>query len=370
MGICGGRPGMPGGAGTSRTGNTARMLMWPLASTLSRSLPPASATSRTPGRASSPLGSLSISRPGWAPAPLSGLLLASKVGKSATKRTVWPVTRSSRPKASAPAPNCWRVCGPPNGPLTSTYCLAPVSETSDGPSAKLPPAWATDGRPVRTRCWVPRQMRVTAPLGPKHTSAPSGPGAQGPAPPAPASATYKAPPWPKAIPRGLSSPLATTRRPPAAVAAVAVPAALAAADGDCGAADAWPPRAATAASTSRLPRMPARRNSLCMEISSSRGWVLCAPPGARSRRDLCGPFRVGPPSTPTVPGPSLVSDTIDEPYRFGWWWRQYSVVAIRNVGRERERVIRPGSRRGPDGDLAPGDLFVDGDDHGSPPIGR
>src|SRR5215204_3260563 len=81
------------------------------------------------------------------------------------------------------------------------------------------------------------------------------------------------------MPRGLSSPLATTRSPPAAVVAVAVPAALAAApNGDCGAADAWPPRAATAASASRLPRMPARRNSLCMEISSSRGWVLCAPP--------------------------------------------------------------------------------------------
>src|SRR5215212_8167441 len=232
---------MPGGAETSRTGNTARTLMRPLASTLSRSLPPASATTRTPGRASSPLGSLSISRPGWAPAPLSGLLAASKVGKSATKRTVWPVTRSSRPKASAPGPNCWRVCGPPNGPLTSTYCLAPVSETSDGPSAKLPPAWATDGRPVRTRCWVPRQIRVTAPLGPKQTSAPSGPGAQGPGPPAPASATYRAPSWPKAMPRGLSSPLATTRRPPAAVAAVAVLAA-AAPNGDCGAADACPPQ--------------------------------------------------------------------------------------------------------------------------------
>src|SRR5215203_2233989 len=134
------------------------------------------------------------------------------------------------------------------------------------------------------------------------------------------------------MPRGLSSPLATTRRPPAAVAAVVVLAA-AAPNGDCGAADAWPPRAATAASTSRLPRMPARRNSLCMEISSSRGWVLCAPPG---------PDRAGTCAVLSGPAPH----------------------------RHRPSLVRPGSRRGPDGDLAPGDLFVDGDGHGAPPIGR
>src|SRR5215203_2667439 len=255
MGICGGRPGMPGGVGTSRTGNTASTLMWPLASTLSRSLPPASATSRTPGRASSPLGSLSISRPGWAPAPLSGLLAASKVGKSATNRTVWPVTRSSRPKASAPGPNCWRVCGPPNGPLTSTYCLAPVSETSDGPSAKLPPAWATDGRP------------------------------------------------------------------PAAVAAVAVLArcrpqrglwrrrCLAAEGGDRDEHE-------QASQDARPPQQLVHGDQLLARLGLVRS------PRARSRRDLCGPFRAGPPSTPTVPGPSLVSDTTDEPYRSGWWWPQ------------------------------------------------
>src|SRR5215216_6748321 len=172
------------------------------------------------------------------------------------------------------------------------------------------------------------------------------------------------------MPRGLSSPLATTRRPPAAVAAVAVPAALVAApNGDCGAADAWPPRAAPTASTSRLPRMPARRNSLCMEISSSRGWVLSAPPGpdhAGTRTVLSGPAPIDPDRPWSVPGVRHHRRTL--PLRL-------VVATIVRPGYPQRRAgagaaHRPGSRRGPDGDLAPGDLFVDGDDHGAPPIGR
>src|SRR5215218_8600128 len=101
------------------------------------------------------------------------------------------------------------------------------------------------------------------------------------------------------MPRGLSSPLATTRSPPAAVVAVAVPAAVGAApDGDCGAAAAWPPRAAPTASASRLTMMPARRNSLCMEISSSRGWVeagSCALPPGRIAPGLVRSFPGRPP---------------------------------------------------------------------------
>jgi hypothetical protein len=61
--------------------------------------------------------------------------------------------------------------------------------TSTGPAAATPPSSASEGRPVRTRCWDRLVIRVTAPLRPKQASPPSGPWTQGPAPPDPDSAT-------------------------------------------------------------------------------------------------------------------------------------------------------------------------------------
>ena len=58
-----------------------------------------------------------------------------------------------------------------------------------GPVAE-PSAPATDGSPVTIRRWPPRQIFVTAPVLPTHTSpSSSGAATHGPAPPRPASAT-------------------------------------------------------------------------------------------------------------------------------------------------------------------------------------
>jgi hypothetical protein len=68
--------------------------------------------------------------------------------------------------------------------------LRPDNPRSTGPVAATPPASETDGRPVSTRCWECLVILVTAPVGPKQDSPPSGPaGMHGPVPPDPDSAT-------------------------------------------------------------------------------------------------------------------------------------------------------------------------------------
>src|SRR5215217_3694783 len=112
--------------------------------------------------------------------------------------------------------------------------------------AAIPPGSATEGRPVSTRCWDRLVILVTAPVRPKQASPPSGLAMHGPAPPEPDSATYRAPSGPNAIPRGLSSPLATTFSPPPPPEAFLAASAMAC-DGLLalvGAAVAAPPRAA------------------------------------------------------------------------------------------------------------------------------
>ncbi len=136
--------------------------------------------------------------------------------------------------------------------------------------AATPPSSATEGRPLRTRCWDRLVILVTAPLRPKQasTSGSSGLATHGPAPPDPDSATYRAPSGPKPIPRGLSSPSATTLSPPEPPEPLA--ASAMACDGlldPLGAAVAAPPRAVTAAIASRPATAPARRADLSMKRS-------------------------------------------------------------------------------------------------------
>ena len=87
-----------------------------------------------------------------------------------------------------------------------------------GPVASKPSGVAVDGSPVRICFWRSRlrSTRVTAPRVPRQISWPRAATHGGPSPPRPASATYRWPPGPKARPRGLSRPSATTSRSAAA----------------------------------------------------------------------------------------------------------------------------------------------------------
>ena len=71
------------------------------------------------------------------------------------------------------------------GKTTLMNCLAGIYAPDAG-------VIEIEGRPVTTRRWPESEMRVMAPVVPKHT-VPSGPGRQGPAPPVPASATRRSP---------------------------------------------------------------------------------------------------------------------------------------------------------------------------------
>jgi len=103
------------------------------------------------------------------------------------------VTLSSLPKRrAAGSVNRSRVAVPPPGLPMSRYPLRPENPRSTGPEAATPPASATEGRPVSTRCWECLVILVTAPVRPKQAGAPpSGLGMQfsGPGPPDPDSAT-------------------------------------------------------------------------------------------------------------------------------------------------------------------------------------
>ena len=147
--------------------------------------------------------------------PPSGLWSASYWEMSANGQTLpfHGLTFTTQPKSCAGAAERGAlvgVCPPPIRPVTRL----PFDDDVDGPSASSPvPCVANDGRPETTRFCTPLCTTVNAPLRPKHTggaSGSSGLATHGPAPPLPDSAIQRSPFLAMSMPRGLSSPLATT----------------------------------------------------------------------------------------------------------------------------------------------------------------
>src|SRR4029450_12300206 len=180
--------GAPFGGGFGRRASATRVETVPFAATSSTLLPPASATSCRPGRASTPYGFESTR-------PLSGLTAASyDTGSAIALISPEAAIFSSLPESSRSGPSNVRIAGVPGRPIVTYAPPTPWNEMSFGPaSASIPLADAIDGSPLTHSSWTPPRSRLIAPVGPKHVSRPRFTRHGGPAPPRPVSVTYRVP---------------------------------------------------------------------------------------------------------------------------------------------------------------------------------